>query len=144
MNHFADRLSAAVTRCGNPVLVGLDPRWKQLPEPVQEGLDPAKSEDRAGAYQRFCCGVIDVVAPFVSAVKPQMAFFEELGPAGMQALWDVVRHAKKRGLLVILDGKRMILAAPRRPMRRPTWVPEMPALGGPTRSPLAPTWATTA
>jgi orotidine-5'-phosphate decarboxylase len=50
--------------------------------------------------------VIDVVAPLVPAVKPQAAFFEELGPAGMQALADVIRYAHDRGLLVILDGKR--------------------------------------
>ena len=39
------------------------------------------------------------------AVKPQAAFFEELGPAGMNALKDVIDHARA-GLLVILDGKR--------------------------------------
>lgn len=106
MNHFADRLSAAVARCGNPVLVGLDPRWEQLPEPLRAGLDPASLSQRSEAYSWFCCGVIDVVAPLVSAVKPQAAFFEELGPAGMQALWDVIAHARQRGLLVVLDGKR--------------------------------------
>ena len=40
------------------------------------------------------------------AVKPQSAFFEELGPAGMEALSAVIQHAQQRGLLVILDGKR--------------------------------------
>ena len=40
------------------------------------------------------------------AVKPQAAFFEELGPAGMAALADVTGYARQRGLLVILDGKR--------------------------------------
>jgi orotidine-5'-phosphate decarboxylase len=50
--------------------------------------------------------VIDVVASLVPAVKPQAAFFEELGPPGMQALADVIAHARGRGLLVIFDGKR--------------------------------------
>jgi orotidine-5'-phosphate decarboxylase len=50
--------------------------------------------------------VIDVVAPLVPAVKPQAAFFEELGPAGMAALAAVIDHAQAAGLIVILDGKR--------------------------------------
>ena len=62
--------------------------------------------DWADSYRRFCQGVIDVVAPLVAAVKPQAAFFEQLGPAGMQALADTIRYAAERDLLVILDGKR--------------------------------------
>jgi orotidine-5'-phosphate decarboxylase len=60
----------------------------------------------ADAYCEFCQGVIDVVAPLVAVVKPQAAFFEQLGPAGMNALAVVIRHARDNGLLVILDGKR--------------------------------------
>src|SRR5207245_9989283 len=54
----------------------------------------------------FCRGVIDVVAPLVPAVKPQAAFFERLGPAGMTALGEVISYARQRELLVILDAKR--------------------------------------
>jgi orotidine-5'-phosphate decarboxylase len=105
MNHFADRLIAAVRRCRNPVLVGLDPRADSLPQ----GLRAARADDPqavAAAYRTFCCGVIDVVAPLVPIVKPQAAFFEELGPAGMLVLADVIRYARDHGLLVLLDGKR--------------------------------------
>ncbi|MCU0875122.1 MAG: orotidine-5'-phosphate decarboxylase [Pirellulaceae bacterium] len=105
MNHFADRLIAAIRRCRNPVLVGLDPRADSLPQ----GLQAAHPDDLravADAYRTFCCGVIDVVAPLVPIVKPQAAFFEELGPAGMLALADVIAYARERGLLVLLDGKR--------------------------------------
>jgi orotidine-5'-phosphate decarboxylase len=50
--------------------------------------------------------VIDVVAPLVPVVKPQAAFFEELGPAGMAVLASVIDYARQRGLLVVLDAKR--------------------------------------
>jgi len=50
--------------------------------------------------------VIDVVAPLVPAVKPQAAFFEQLGPAGMTVLANLIAYAQQHGLLVILDGKR--------------------------------------
>lgn len=101
--HFADRLSAAVRRVGNPVLVGLDPRAESLPPGLIAGIG---LEATARGYVAFCRGVIDVVAPLVAAVKPQAAFFEQLGPAGCVALAEVMRYAASKGLLVILDGKR--------------------------------------
>lgn len=101
--HFADRLVAAVRRVRNPVLVGLDPRAESLPTGLIGGAGPAAV---ARGYVAFCRGVIDVVAPLVAAVKPQAAFFEQLGPAGCVALSEVVQYAAAQGLLVILDGKR--------------------------------------
>jgi orotidine-5'-phosphate decarboxylase len=98
-------LADAVRRTGTGAIVGLDPRWEHLPEPLRNrGGDSAG--ERAAAYRAFCHGVIDAVAPLVPAVKPQVAFFEELGPAGMAALADVIAYAREHGLLVILDGKR--------------------------------------
>jgi orotidine-5'-phosphate decarboxylase len=101
--HFADRLSAAVRSKENPVLVGLDPRAESLPPGLiaGEGL-PAT----ASGFVAFCRDVIDVVAPLVAAVKPQAAFFEQLGPVGTVALKEVIEYGTAKGLLVILDGKR--------------------------------------
>jgi orotidine-5'-phosphate decarboxylase len=101
--HFSDRLTAAVRRVGNPVLVGLDPRSESLPPGLLAGEG---AEATARAYVAFCRGVIDVVAPLVAAVKPQAAFFEQLGPAGGIALREVIAYAARQGLLVIMDGKR--------------------------------------
>lgn len=103
---FADRLDAAVRHCRNPVLVGLDPRAENLPPAILANGETANVEETAAAYGRFCRGVIDVVAPLVPAVKPQAAFFEQLGPAGMAVLADVIWYAQQKGLIVILDGKR--------------------------------------
>jgi orotidine-5'-phosphate decarboxylase len=104
--HFADHLAAAVREKGNPVLVGLDPRWEQLPAAIRAESGGDYYLQRAIAYRKFCCEVIDVVAPLVPAVKPQAAFFEELGPAGLANLACVIVHAHQNDLLVILDGKR--------------------------------------
>src|SRR6187399_1847434 len=101
--NFADRLIAAIRLKQNPVLVGLDPRAESLPA----GMLAAKDvESIAKAYVTFCRGVVDVVAPLVPAVKPQAAFFEQLGPAGCFALKAVIDYAAASGLVVILDGKR--------------------------------------
>jgi orotidine-5'-phosphate decarboxylase len=105
VEHFADRLAAAIKRTGNPVCVGLDPRAKNLPAGMLAD-DERSSKVVASAYANFCIDVIDVIAPLVPVVKPQAAFFEEIGPLGMAALAGVIEHARSRGLLVIVDGKR--------------------------------------
>ncbi len=104
--NYADRLSAAVQRCQNPVLVGLDPRLESLPASLVASIGSATPAATAVAYEEFCRGVIDVVASIVPAVKPQAAFFEQLGPDGMVALGRIIRYASQAGLIVILDGKR--------------------------------------
>lgn len=106
MGHFTDRLAAAVQAKQNPVLVGLDPRLENLPEPIVGGIDKNDLASVAAAFERFCNEVIDVVAPLVGCVKPQAAFFEQLGPDGMKALARVIQHARNASLMVILDGKR--------------------------------------
>lgn len=105
MEHFADRLAAAVLRTGNAVCVGLDPRAKNLPAGL---LPPGDRSPNAvaDAFVRFCNGVSDVVAPLVPIVKVQAAFFEEIGPPGMSAMARVIEYAQARGLLAIVDAKR--------------------------------------
>ena len=95
---FPDRLEAAVVRRENPVLVGLDPRADMLPPGfLLAAIDAARPEKVAAAYEQFCREIIDVVARRVAAVKPQAAFFEELGPAGMTALSRIIRYAQEQG-----------------------------------------------
>ena len=106
MTSFADRLSAACRKFASPTVVRLDPRFEQLPSPLTQDVDAKNRAAVAAAYAKFGCEIIYVVAALVPAVKPQMAFYEQLGVEGMQALKQVVDHARRAGLLVILDGKR--------------------------------------
>jgi orotidine-5'-phosphate decarboxylase len=102
---FADRLITAVRRVRNPVLVGIDPRPEDLPPGFLDGF-PGDRPGVAEALRVFGCGVVDVVAPLVPAVKFQTAFYEAYGPEGVAALHATARHAKEHGLIVVLDGKR--------------------------------------
>jgi len=65
-----------------------------------------RGTDLCAAITEFHELVLDAVADFVPAVKPQLAFFEQYGVAGMQAFENTVLAAKRRGVLVIADGKR--------------------------------------
>jgi orotidine-5'-phosphate decarboxylase len=111
MPHFADRLAAAIRSRGNAVCVGLDPRWDALPLALRRHHGGASLASIAVAYEEFCHRVLDIVAPLVPVVKPQSAFFEACGPAGMEALQRLIRRARGLGLLTILDAKRNDIAS---------------------------------
>jgi orotidine-5'-phosphate decarboxylase len=109
--HFADRLTAAVRVRGNPLCVGLDPRWDLLPKGVRDRHGGDTLDAVAAAYEEFCIRVLDIVAPLVAVVKPQSAFFEACGPAGMVCLQNTLRYARDLGLVTILDSKRNDIAS---------------------------------
>ncbi len=111
MEHFADRLCAAVRSKGNPLCVGLDPRWESLPEPIRQRHGLESLDAVAAAYEEFCSRVLEIVAPLVAVVKPQSAFFEACGPEGMAVLQRLLRRARELGLLTILDAKRNDIAS---------------------------------
>ncbi len=103
--NFGDRVVEAVRRAGNPIMVGVDPRPEELPS----GFLDRYEGDRAGvasALEAFGRGVVDAVAGLVPIVKFQAAFYEAYGPEGVAALHASTAHARRAGLLVVLDGKR--------------------------------------
>lgn len=109
MTDFTDRLHARITELNTPALVGLDPRWDLLPEEIRDAAVASNTDvlaAKADGFLTFCCEVIDIVAPLVATVKPQIAFFEQLGPAGILAVQKVIAYARKAGLIVIADAKR--------------------------------------
>jgi orotidine-5'-phosphate decarboxylase len=61
---------------------------------------------QAEAVRVFCMKILEAVEPFVAAVKLQAAYFERLGPAGMQVYGDLIRAATDLGLPTIADVKR--------------------------------------
>lgn len=103
---FATRINEAISRTGSVTCVGLDPRKAQLPAPLRQSVPDDSPQAWADVYTQFCCEIIDVVKDIVPCVKPQAAFFEQLGPAGMASLGEVIGHATRAGLIVITDGKR--------------------------------------
>lgn len=103
--NFPDRLYAAIDAKATPAMVGLDPRLDRLPEPfrTEATKGPDAAADALISYHR---SLLDVLAPHVPIVKPQSAFFEQLGAPGFAALADAARYAKDLGMLVLMDAKR--------------------------------------
>lgn len=107
--HFADRLVAAIKAKGNPVCVGIDPRLDQIPEflkTIQTTIHGETVQAAAGSFLEFGKGIIDAVYDLVPCVKPQIAFYEQYGAAGIKAFEETCAYAQEKGLIVIADGKR--------------------------------------
>ncbi len=94
---FAGRLAAAVARTG-PLCVGIDPSPALL---AAWGLP-----DDPGGLRTFALRCVAAFAGELPAVKPQVAFFERHGAAGLAVLEEVIAEARRAGLLVVGDAKR--------------------------------------
>jgi orotidine-5'-phosphate decarboxylase len=89
-------------------VLGLDPDPGALwpgAEHAGSGAD-APTDHAAAAVAHHCREAVDATAEACVAVKLQLARFELLGAPGWAALEAVAAHARRRGLLVIADGKR--------------------------------------
>ncbi|HEX5149667.1 MAG TPA: orotidine-5'-phosphate decarboxylase [Candidatus Limnocylindrales bacterium] len=93
---YLDRLSARTRAVGTVLCLGLDPDPASLPDGF--------SRDLAGT-ERFATILVEVAAPFAAAVKPNLAFFESFGSAGM-AMLERIRKRVPDDLPVIADAKR--------------------------------------
>ena len=109
MQPFADRLMEAVRKKGNPVCVGLDPRFDLLPQALQARAVSAHGRTAravAEAFLEFNRALLDALADLVPVCKPQIAFYEEFGAEGIRCYEETIRHAQSLGVLVISDAKR--------------------------------------
>ncbi|MGE9807738.1 orotidine-5'-phosphate decarboxylase [Janibacter sp. G1551] len=94
---FGERLRAAMDAHG-PLCVGIDPHAALL---SQWGL----TQDVSG-LERFAMVCVEAFAGRVAAVKPQSAFFEVFGSAGVAVLERVLCDLRDAGTLTVLDVKR--------------------------------------
>ncbi|HEV2993495.1 MAG TPA: orotidine-5'-phosphate decarboxylase [Acidimicrobiia bacterium] len=94
---FGDRVAAAVRATG-PLCAGIDPSPGLL-------RDWDLTDDARG-LRAFGATCVEAFAGEVGVVKPQVAFFERHGAAGLAELERLVADAKQAGLVVINDAKR--------------------------------------
>jgi orotidine-5'-phosphate decarboxylase len=104
-----DKLQEKIREKKNPTVAGLDPKLEYIPDHIKQAAFAQYGKTLKGvaeAYFQFCKGLMDALAPIVPAVKPQSAFYEVLGPDGIDCLQRVVAYAKEKGFYVIMDAKR--------------------------------------
>lgn len=93
---YLARLARRSAQTGTVLCVGLDPDPASLPDGF--------GQDLAG-IERFARLVLEAAVPFAAAVKPNLAFFEAFGSAGLAAL-ERLRGGIPADVPVIMDAKR--------------------------------------
>ncbi len=99
--NFAERLHDRILELNTRLCLGLDPRPEMHPSTNLRGL-----EETALAVEQHCLETLEACASLIACVKPQLAFYEALGIAGLQALGRICAAARVLGVPVILDAKR--------------------------------------
>lgn len=104
--NFADIVITRVRELGHPLCVGLDPHLDLIPALFRRGSMAAEDPATVVAVSDLLTALLERLPGKVAIVKPQSAFFEQLGAAGVELLQQLMARARELGILVLLDAKR--------------------------------------
>ena len=104
-----NKLVEKIKKTNAPIVVGLDPMMKFIPEFIKEEAFKEKGETLEGAADAIFMynkAIVDCIYDLVPAVKPQIAMYEQFGIPGLVAFKKTVDYCKSKDLVVIGDVKR--------------------------------------
>ena len=104
-----NKLVDKIKKQNAPVVVGLDPMMKFIPEHLKKAAFAEYGETLEGAAEaiwQFNKAIIDATYDLIPAVKPQIAMYEQFGIPGLVAFKKTVDYCKEKDLVVIGDIKR--------------------------------------
>ncbi|MCR4748681.1 MAG: orotidine-5'-phosphate decarboxylase [Lachnospiraceae bacterium] len=104
-----NRLVEEIKKKEAPIVVGLDPTLKLIPKFLMDkaiGEYGESLQAASVAIWEYNKGIIDAIAEYIPAVKPQIAMYEQFGMPGLEAFEKTVKYCKQKGLVVIGDIKR--------------------------------------
>ena len=104
-----NKLITRIKETNAPIVVGLDPMMKFVPEYIKKAAFTEYGETLEGAAEaiwQYNKGIVDAIYDLVPAVKPQVAMYEQFGIPGLVAFKKTVDYCKSKGLVVIGDIKR--------------------------------------
>jgi orotidine 5'-phosphate decarboxylase subfamily 2 len=96
MNTYLERLAARTRQVNSVLCVGVDPQPDALPHGFPATL---------AGVERFCEVLLDATVPYAAAIKPNVAFFEAFGSAGIAAL-ERLRGRVPADVPFVADVKR--------------------------------------
>ena len=104
-----NKLIDKIQKTGAPIVVGLDPMMKFVPDHIKKLAFESKGENLEGAAEAIWLynkQIIDKTYDLIPAVKPQIAMYEQFGIPGLVAFQKTVEYCKEKDLVVIGDIKR--------------------------------------
>ena len=103
------KLISKIRKTNAPIVVGLDPMMKYVPEYIKKAAFAEYGETLEGAAEaiwQFNKGIVDAIYDLVPAVKPQIAMYEQFGIPGIMAFKKTIDYCHEKDLVVIGDVKR--------------------------------------
>ena len=104
-----NKLITRIKETNAPIVVGLDPMMKFVPEYIKKAAFTEYGETLEGAAEaiwQYNKGIVDAIYDLVPAVKPQVAMYEQFGIEGLKIYARTIEYCQNKGLLVIGDVKR--------------------------------------
>ena len=104
-----NKLVEKIQKTGAPIVVGLDPMMKFVPEHIQKKAFSEYGETLEGAGEaiwQYNKELVDHIYDLIPAVKPQIAMYEQFGLPGLMAFKKTIDYCKEKDLVVIGDVKR--------------------------------------
>ena len=106
---MSQKLTDKIQKTNAPIVVGLDPMMKFIPENIKKNAFAEYGETLAGAAEaiwQYNKGLIDAIYDLIPAVKPQIAMYEQFGVEGLIAYKKTLDYCKEKDLVIIGDIKR--------------------------------------
>ena len=103
--NMMDNLIKKIKEKNSPIVMGIDPRYEMIPDIIKSKYQK-NIEGFAKSAVVFAKKLIDATYDIIPAIKPQLAYFEMMGPDGLKAFKEIVDYAKSKDLIVIADAKR--------------------------------------
>ncbi len=100
-----DKLIEKIIEKKSPIVMGIDPRYEFIPDSIKNKYEKNLT-GFAKASTEFAKKLIDYTYDIIPAIKPQLAYFEMMGPDGLIAFKEISEYAREKDLIVIADGKR--------------------------------------
>ena len=103
------KLIEKIQKTNAPIVVGLDPMMKFIPEYIRQAAFAEQGETLEGAAEaiwQYNKAIVDAVYDLIPAVKPQIAMYEQFGIPGLSAFKKTVDYCREKDLVVIGDVKR--------------------------------------
>lgn len=104
-----NKLVEKIKKTEAPIVVGLDPMMKFIPEHIQKAAFAEFGETLEGAAEaiwQYNKAIVDHIYDLIPCVKPQIAMYEQFGIPGLVAYKKTIEYCKSKDLVVIGDIKR--------------------------------------
>ena len=104
-----NKLITRIKETNAPIVVGLDPMMKFVPEYIKKAAFTEYGETLEGAAEaiwQYNKGIVDAIYDLVPAVKPQVAMYEQFGIEGLKVFKKTVDYCHEKDMVVIGDVKR--------------------------------------